>query len=148
MYFPKVENPNMSNNIPQMRSACFQKPFYYGASQVPVNLGLPKQSYSGVSGSGFYGEGVGKSKKIQRVGTENDRQDNFLSIYGPSSSKKIKPIVPPSDAYRESRKQARRENNYIPRGRGFTGDAPQRRMPIRDDDGKLIYRTLDRKYYI
>lgn len=52
-YSPKVANPTMSNNIPQMRSACFQKPFYFGGSFVPVNLGLPKQSYSG---SGFVGD--------------------------------------------------------------------------------------------
>ena len=77
-YNPKVEHPNMSNNIPQMRSACFQKPFYFGASAVPINLGLPKQSYSGA---------------------------------------------------------------------GFVGDAPPKRdVPIFRDDGKPIYRTLDRKY--
>jgi len=52
-YYPKVLNPNMSNNIPQMRSACFQKPFYFGGSFVPINLGLPKQSYSG---AGFVGD--------------------------------------------------------------------------------------------
>jgi hypothetical protein len=51
-YNPKVVNPNMSNNIPQMRSEAFQKPFYFGASQVPINLALTKQSYSG---SGFVG---------------------------------------------------------------------------------------------
>jgi len=52
-YNPKVFHPEMSNNIPQMRSACFQKPFYFGGSSVPVNLGLPKQSYSG---AGFVGD--------------------------------------------------------------------------------------------
>lgn len=50
---PKVSNPKMSNNIPQMRSEVFQKPFYFGGSQVPVNLALPKRSYSG---AGFTGD--------------------------------------------------------------------------------------------
>lgn len=95
MYFPKVEHPNMSNNIPQMKSECFQKPFYFGGSQVPVNLGLPKQSYSG---SGFVGDappkytngkyhilkqglGVGQSSRRRRRrivvsnGTENSTTD-------------------------------------------------------------------------
>ena len=76
-YSPKVANPTMSNDIPQMRSACFQKPFYFGGSFVPINLGLPKQSYS---------------------------------------------------------------------GSGFVGDAPKRDVPIFRDDGKPMYRTLDRKY--
>lgn len=52
-YNPKVSHPNMSNDIPQMMSACCQKPFFFGGSQVPINLGLPKKSYSG---SGFVGD--------------------------------------------------------------------------------------------
>ena len=35
----KVSNPNCSNNIPQMRSDCFQVPFYFGGSQVKEVLG-------------------------------------------------------------------------------------------------------------
>ena len=62
-YNPKVSHPNMPNNIPQMRSACFQKPFFFGGSQVPVNLGLPKQSYSG---AGFVGDAPPKRMPIFR----------------------------------------------------------------------------------
>ena len=41
-YNPKVNNPKMSNNIPQMRSQGFQAPFYFGGSNVPNDLGMPK----------------------------------------------------------------------------------------------------------
>ena len=37
-YHPKVANPNTV--FPQMTSDEYQKPFFFGASQVPVNLGL------------------------------------------------------------------------------------------------------------
>lgn len=50
-YNPKVSNPNLV--IPQLTSLSFQKPFYFGGSQVPVNLGLPKKVYSG---AGFTGD--------------------------------------------------------------------------------------------
>ena len=50
-YNPKVSNPNLI--LPQMESQVFQKPFYFGGSQVPVNLGLPKKVYSG---AGFVGD--------------------------------------------------------------------------------------------
>jgi len=39
-YYPKVMNPTMSNNIPQMKSLGFQKPFFFGGSQIPSALGL------------------------------------------------------------------------------------------------------------
>ena len=50
-YSPKVSNPNTI--FPQMTSEAFLKPHYFGGSQVPVNLGLPKKVYSG---SGFTGD--------------------------------------------------------------------------------------------
>ena len=50
-YNPKVSNPNLV--LPQMKSEVFQKPFYFGGSQVPVNLLLSKSSYSG---AGFTGD--------------------------------------------------------------------------------------------
>lgn len=39
-YNPKVEFPHMSNNIPQMRSGEFQKPFFFGGAQAPTALGI------------------------------------------------------------------------------------------------------------
>ena len=35
----KVNHPETSNNIVQMRSAGFQPPFYFGGSQIPYSLG-------------------------------------------------------------------------------------------------------------
>jgi hypothetical protein len=53
-YNPKVANPHMSNNIPQMRSAEFQKPFFFGGAQAPTALGLNSKHYSGSGlGSGY-----------------------------------------------------------------------------------------------
>ena len=37
-YNPKLNNPYMSNNIPQMKSDGFQTPFYFAGSQVPETL--------------------------------------------------------------------------------------------------------------
>ena len=44
----KVNHPETSNNIIQMRSAGFQPPFYFGGSQISYSLGvenpqIPKQ---------------------------------------------------------------------------------------------------------
>lgn len=41
-YRPKVEHPN--EVFLQMESDGFQKPFFFGGSQVPVNLGLSSGS--------------------------------------------------------------------------------------------------------
>ena len=43
-YHPKVAHP--TTIFPQMESGGFQTPFFFGGSQVPVNLGL-------ATGSGF-----------------------------------------------------------------------------------------------
>ena len=37
-YHPKVEHPHKV--FPQMTSDEYQPPFYFGASQVPINLGI------------------------------------------------------------------------------------------------------------
>jgi hypothetical protein len=57
MFHPKVSNPNLI--LPQMTSEVYQKPFYFGGSQVPVNLGLSKNVYSG---AGFRGDAPPKHK--------------------------------------------------------------------------------------
>lgn len=36
----KVQNPNLPNDIPQMKSGGFQEPFFFGGSQVPTALKL------------------------------------------------------------------------------------------------------------
>jgi hypothetical protein len=40
-YYPKVIHPNAI--LPQMKSSSFQAPFYFGGSQVPVNLATLKK---------------------------------------------------------------------------------------------------------
>lgn len=44
----KVTHPFMSNDIPQMKSGEFQKPFYFGGSQVPINLGVDNTIGEGI----------------------------------------------------------------------------------------------------
>jgi len=44
-YRPKVEHPNAV--FPQMTSDGFQKPFFFGGSQVPTDLGINKPAFSG-----------------------------------------------------------------------------------------------------
>lgn len=48
----KVQNPTMSNEIPQMESNGSQTPFYFGGSQVPSNLGLQNTTHM-VNGGGM-----------------------------------------------------------------------------------------------
>ena len=48
-YQPKVNKPTMPNNIPQMEDEVLQKPFFFGGSQIPVNLGINED----ISGKGI-----------------------------------------------------------------------------------------------
>ena len=58
---PKVANPHLSNKIPQMESGGFQKPFFFGGSQIPTDLFLSKSQYSGSSGTGLHQGNISKS---------------------------------------------------------------------------------------
>ena len=49
MYNPKVTHPNMSNNIPQMRSGEFQPPFIAGGNQTAYYLGLKGNNVTSIS---------------------------------------------------------------------------------------------------
>ena len=44
-YWPKVNHPNAE--FRQMTSGGYQAPFFFGGSQVPVNLGLDTQEIAG-----------------------------------------------------------------------------------------------------
>lgn len=44
MFNPKVLNPDMTNNIVQMRSGGFQAPFIAGGNQVAFYLGMKGNS--------------------------------------------------------------------------------------------------------
>jgi hypothetical protein len=43
---PKISNPNAI--LSQMTSGSFQAPFYFGASQVPVDLGINEMTGNGI----------------------------------------------------------------------------------------------------
>ena len=51
LYQPKVSNPHLSNNIPQMRSGASQPTFYFGGAQAPTDLFL--NHYKPSIGSGL-----------------------------------------------------------------------------------------------
>lgn len=53
-YNPIVANPEISKHIPQMQSGGFQKPFFFGGSQVPTDLFMSSRQYNGSSGAGFH----------------------------------------------------------------------------------------------
>ena len=53
-YNPKVVHPDLRNDITPMKSIANQTPFFFGGSQVPTDLYLDKNKYSGSSGSGFH----------------------------------------------------------------------------------------------
>ena len=86
-YRPKVEHPNKM--FIQMTSDGFQKPFFFGGSQVPVNLGI-------ATGSGFHTPYVShvehmKALPATKRGTEMTVQKNH-KVYLPKSMKGIKKI--------------------------------------------------------
>jgi len=51
-YNPIVNNP--FSNRQQVKSKAFQVPFFFGASAVPHDLGLPKSMYNGSKGEGIH----------------------------------------------------------------------------------------------
>ena len=71
----KVNNPSSSNNIPQMESGGYQKPFFFGASQIPEALDLTNTSQN-ISGKGlkrkmdFKPQNTGK--KVQYIKPNNN----------------------------------------------------------------------------
>jgi hypothetical protein len=48
----KVQNPNLPNDIIPMQSGGFQTPFFFGGSQVPINLNLTDTNLN-ISGTGL-----------------------------------------------------------------------------------------------
>ena len=81
MYFPKLEHPNMSNDIIQMRSNAKQVPFFFGASQIPSELKLPRGSYSG---SGFKNPDDRPKHKPIFIDGERVNNKHILAIKGTS----------------------------------------------------------------
>ena len=73
----KVQNPTITNDIPQMESNGFQTPFYFGGSQVPINLIMSDTNHN-IKGGGmgkvnfkpvFQGKGIQKTlhKKYSNI---------------------------------------------------------------------------------
>ena len=71
-YFPVVVGGINRSDYIQTMSEAFQKPFFFGGSQVPVNIGLKPNTYSGSGFSSFrpmnFGKKKGSSIHINRVG--------------------------------------------------------------------------------
>ena len=54
-------NPDVVNPRVRSQTASQQIPFFFGGSQIPFNLGMPKGSFSG---TGFVGAFLGKDGKV------------------------------------------------------------------------------------
>jgi len=72
----KVNNPYMSNDIIQMRSNEFQTPFYFGGSQVPINLGIEETKSKTNHRISTSGEKIGQG--INRQSIYNEKHKNIL----------------------------------------------------------------------
>ena len=66
-YFPKIMHQN--SILPQMTSNELQPPFYFGGSQVPINLSLPH-------GSGFHSKYVSSTEHMKSLGTQGRGLEN------------------------------------------------------------------------
>lgn len=75
----KVQNPNLPNDIPPMQSGGFQEPFFFGGSQVPVNLGL---SDTNISGVGLKGGSISKDLKIDFKPTKMGKGAQYTGVKG------------------------------------------------------------------
>lgn len=87
-YHPKVAHPNKV--FEQMTSGGFQKPFFFGGSQVPVNLGI-------ATGSGIHTPYIShidhmKCLTAKGRGIETTVQKNH-KIYLPKHMKSIKKVI-------------------------------------------------------
>jgi hypothetical protein len=61
-YHPKVEHPNKV--FPQMESGGFQRPFFFGGSQVPTEFGVS-------TGSGFSTPYVSHTKHMRHMNAQS-----------------------------------------------------------------------------
>jgi hypothetical protein len=63
----KVQNPNMLNDIVPMESGGYQKPFFFGGSQVPTALEIPDRDISGSGYSKINFKPIVKGKGVQKT---------------------------------------------------------------------------------
>jgi len=83
-YWIKVNYPNLSNDIPQMRSDGNQTPFYFGGSQVPHDIGYHESKSKSrhlISTSGEkIGQGIYKQNLYGEKHTNINLPRNLPSI--------------------------------------------------------------------
>ncbi len=87
-YHPKVAQPNKV--FPQMTSDEFQKPFFFGGSQVPINLGIK-------TGSGIHTPYISHINHMKHLsakgrGIETTVQKNH-KIYLPKHLSSIRKVI-------------------------------------------------------
>lgn len=84
-YRPKVDNP--TKIFHQMDSDTLQPPFYFGGSQVPINLGLEhypsvktpyKSSTSNITDIPMVGHGLGVGLKTTHKMNDNIRRAKYM----------------------------------------------------------------------
>ena len=73
-YWLKVNYPDLPNDIVQMESGGFQKPFYFGGSQVPVNL---KMKDDGIISPYHVVSHMKKGQGIERQTTYHQKHHNI-----------------------------------------------------------------------
>lgn len=83
----KVQNPNLRNDIVPMESGGFQAPFYFGGSQVPINLGIDNS----ISGGGFknYSKAIFKPDNIRGKGVPSTDFHKNTNIHLPRHFKML-----------------------------------------------------------
>jgi hypothetical protein len=84
-YHPKLDHLN--EQLPQMSSEMYRPPFYFGASQVPINLGFdhyPSQktaynsSTDNISSIPMVGHGLGVGLKTTMKKNDNIRRAKYM----------------------------------------------------------------------
>lgn len=84
-YRPKLDHLN--EELPQMKSEMYNPPFYFGGSQVPINLGFehyPSQktayssSSSNLSSIPMVGHGLGVGLKTTMNKNDNIRRAKYM----------------------------------------------------------------------
>ena len=81
-YWWKTQHSGAPNNIPQMESGGYQEPFYFGGSQVPINLKLKEMRMK-------TGHKVAKQTTGQGLGKQITYHEKHSRIHMPRYIKHI-----------------------------------------------------------
>lgn len=77
----KVQHEDVNNNIIPMQSGGLQKPFFFGGSQVPINLGISDNELSG-KGIRHYGK-VNFRPELKGKGIQSTYHKQHSNIHLP-----------------------------------------------------------------